>query len=125
MARINKQQVLSPEMWDKLQHVLSLIYEYKTPVRIEALESRLIDLDGYENLVTKVEEISQKIWQTKSILTSSEAATYLGISDSYLYKLTSTRKIPHYKPNGKILLFSKEEIEKWALSNKIENEAIH
>ena len=41
------------------------------------------------------------IFTTKEVLTSDEAARYLGISKSYLYKLTMQQKIPHYKPMGK------------------------
>ena len=32
---------------------------------------------------------------TKDILTSDEVAKYLGISRSYLYKLTMRKEIPH------------------------------
>ena len=42
-----------------------------------------------------------------------EAAKYLSISQSHLYKLTSQRKIPSHKPNGKYLYFFKEELDEW------------
>ena len=38
----------------------------------------------------------------KEVLTSDETARYMGISKSYLYKLTMRQEIPHYKPTGKI-----------------------
>lgn len=37
------------------------------------------------------------IYCTKDVLTSDEAAAYLGISKSCLYKMTMGRKIPYYK----------------------------
>jgi len=46
-------------------------------------------------------------------LNFKEACTYLGYAPSYLYKLTSSGKIPHYKPTGKILFFSKVELDEW------------
>ncbi len=42
-----------------------------------------------------------------------EAAKYLSISQSHLYKLTSQRKIPNHKPNGKYLYFYKDELDEW------------
>lgn len=42
-----------------------------------------------------------------------EACAYLGFSPSYLYKLTYRKVIPHYKPMGKMLFFSKHELDEW------------
>ena len=56
---------------------------------------------------------------TKEVLTSDEAARYLGISKSYLYKLTAQQKIPHYKPLGKICYFNRQELEQWLQSNRV------
>lgn len=46
-------------------------------------------------------------------LSFKEACAYLGYAPSYLYKLTSSGKIPHYKPSGKLLFFSKIELDEW------------
>lgn len=60
------------------------------------------------------------IFCTKEVLTSDEAARYLGISRSYLYKLTMQRAIPHYKsPTGKMCYFNRLELEKWLQSNRV------
>jgi excisionase family DNA binding protein len=56
---------------------------------------------------------------TKEVLTSDEAAKYMGISKSYLYKLTMLRKIPHFKPMGKMCYFNRAELENWLQSNRI------
>ena len=56
---------------------------------------------------------------TKEVLTSDEAAKYMGISKSYLYKLTMLRKVPHFKPNGKMCYFNRHELENWLQSNRI------
>lgn len=55
---------------------------------------------------------------TKEVLTSAEAAKYMGISKSYLYKLTMNRQIPHYKPLGKMCYFNRLELEQWLQSNR-------
>ena len=54
----------------------------------------------------------------KKVLTLEETVIYTGLSKSYLYKLTSSRKIPHYKPHGKHLYFDREELEQWLLQNR-------
>lgn len=50
---------------------------------------------------------------SKEVLTSVETAQYLGISLSYLYKLTMRGEIPHTKPTGKLCYFSRPELENW------------
>lgn len=45
--------------------------------------------------------------EKNKFLSFKEAITYLGISKSTLYKLTSSKQIKFYKPKGKI--FFKEE----------------
>lgn len=59
------------------------------------------------------------IFCTKEVLTSEEVARYMGVSRSYLYKLTMRRKIPHYKPMGKICYFNRQEVEQWLQSNRV------
>ena len=52
-------------------------------------------------------------------LSSHEAAAYLKISLSTLYKFCSAGKIPYYKPGGKLLLFLKEDLDRFAMQNRI------
>lgn len=60
------------------------------------------------------------IFCTKEVLTSEEAAKYCGFAKSYLYKLTMSRQIPHYKcPTGKMCYFNRKELEQWLQSNKV------
>lgn len=58
----------------------------------------------------------------KEVLTSDEAARYLGVSKSCLYKWTMERTIPHYKPNGKMCYFNRKEIESWMQSNRVQTD---
>ncbi|WP_332912625.1 helix-turn-helix domain-containing protein [Algoriphagus boritolerans] len=37
----------------------------------------------------------------KTVLNFNEACKYLDVSPSHLYKLTSTKHIPHFCPQGK------------------------
>lgn len=46
-------------------------------------------------------------------MSSEEAAKFLNIAVSTLYKLSSTRSIPFYKPSGKLIYFKREELSAW------------
>lgn len=59
------------------------------------------------------------IFCTKEVLTSDEAARYMGVSKSYLYKLTMNQQIPHYKPMGKMCYFNRLELEQWLQNNRV------
>ena len=59
------------------------------------------------------------LFTTKEVLTSDEAARYMGISMSYLYKLTMRGIIPHYKPMGKMCYFNRLELERWLQQNRV------
>ena len=61
--------------------------------------------------------------QTEKPLTFDEAARYLDVSKSHLYKLTSANKIPHYKPQGKRVYFAKRELNTWLLRNPVKTTA--
>ncbi len=59
------------------------------------------------------------IFCTKEVLTSDEAAKYMGISKSYLYKLTMRQQIPFFKPLGKMCFFNRLELEQWLQTNRV------
>lgn len=75
-------------------------------------------------MISDLKEIAElvsenTIFTTKEVLTSDEAAHYMGISKSYLYKLTMKQEIPHYKPMGKMCYFNRRELEEWLQSNRV------
>ncbi len=56
----------------------------------------------------------------EEIQSLKEAAEFLKVSKSCLYKKTSQKQIPYYKPPGcKQIYFRKAELEEWLLSNKV------
>lgn len=73
-------------------------------------------------ILSKLERI-EKLLETqqamqKQVLNFNDACIYLELSQSHLYKLTSTGSIPHYKPNGKKLYFNRQELDNWLLRNR-------
>ena len=73
-----------------------------------------LELKEVADLIT-----ANTLFCTKEVLTSDEAAKYMGISKSYLYKLTMRQQIPHYKPRGKMCYFNRMELEQWLQSNRV------
>lgn len=57
----------------------------------------------------------------KQVLNFNETCRYLELSQSHLYKLTSTGAIPHYKPNGKKIYFQRQELDQWLLRNRMDS----
>ena len=55
----------------------------------------------------------------KEIYNFSDACTFLNYSKSYLYKLTHSRQIIHYKPNRKMIYFKKSDLQAWLLRNRV------
>ena len=75
-----------------------------------------------EIILTKLNGIEKMLMEQnmlkKEVLSFNEAAIYLEVSHSHLYKMTSTGIVPSYKPNGKKLYFNRKELDSWLLSNK-------
>lgn len=72
-----------------------------------------------EELIKVADLIAERITGLqKEVLTAEEAASYLGMSKSYLYKLTMGRKIPFYRPMGKMVYFNRKELEQWLQANR-------
>ncbi|HPE74635.1 MAG TPA: helix-turn-helix domain-containing protein [Draconibacterium sp.] len=82
------------------------------------------------NIEERLDRIERLIISNKKVLTFDETCEYTGISRSYLYKLTSSGVIPFSKPNGKVIFFDIEKLNKWLLNNarksvyEIEEEAL-
>lgn len=55
----------------------------------------------------------------KKVLDLSDVSALTGMSKSTLYRLTSEKKIPHYKPTAKLLYFDRNEIEAWMKQNRV------
>ncbi len=76
-------------------------------------------------IINKLDSISQMLREQnllkKEVLTFNEAADYLSVSSSHLYKLTSGNVIPFYKPNNKKIFFKRSELDAWLTSKRVES----
>ena len=53
------------------------------------------------------------ITEAKELITLEEAARFLGLKKSYLYKLTSTKQIPFYKYGGRGMAVDPAALQAW------------
>ena len=71
----------------------------------------------------KLDILTNAVLSNKQTLSIEEAAIYSALSVSYLYKLTSTQQIPHFKPRGKIIYFDRSELDEWLRQNRVKTTA--
>jgi excisionase family DNA binding protein len=51
--------------------------------------------------------------QNKNFMNTAELADYLGVSKSYVYKLSFNNTLPKYCPGGKLVWFKRSEVDDW------------
>lgn len=54
----------------------------------------------------------------KKVLTFEEGCLHISYEPSYVYKLTSSKRIPFSKPTGKFIRFDVDELDEWQMSRK-------
>ena len=60
----------------------------------------------------------------KETFTLDEASQYTGFKKSYLYKLCSQKKIPHYKsPGGRKTFFDRQKLDVWLKAVEIKTQS--
>lgn len=69
-----------------------------------------------EQIIKKLERIENLLSFNKQVLSFADMIAFTGMSESRLYKLTSSRKIPFSKV-GRSLYFERKQIEDWLLSD--------
>lgn len=70
-------------------------------------------------VIPKIFTIKHRYYMERKLLTSKEAAKYLGISLSFLRKMMMNRIIPMYKPNGKLCYFDPADLDAYLTSVRI------
>lgn len=72
-----------------------------------------------EELQKRMEAVEDILDNAKEVLSVEEAARFMDIARSSLYKMTSDRSIPFYRPNGKMIYFEKADILAWIRQNRV------
>ena len=109
------------EMIVSIDQRLTELIASDIPKRLHCIEEKL---DYINPRLLTIEHVERFYSEVKTVLSVAEACDYLGITESHMYKLTSGGKIPHYKPTGKLIYFSRSELDDWLLQNRTYNEII-
>lgn len=83
-------------------------------------ETLLLKVESHEHRIGIMENLLR---DAKQVLTLEEAALFMGISKSSLYKMTHKHELPFFRPNGKIVYFEKSELLNWMRQNRSMSEA--
>lgn len=103
--------------WERLMDVVA---------EIESVHQRIGEVGRIDRMIQLLELFEAQNYMLKDFLTVDDAAQYLNLSKSTIYKMTSRGEIPFYKPNSKTLFLKREEVNDWIQGRKhlSENELI-
>lgn len=73
-------------------------------------------MEELKKQLDRIEKLS--LLAAKNVFTVEDLSLITGFSASWIYKLTSQKKIPHYKRSGD-LYFDRLEIENWLKEVKV------
>ena len=74
----------------------------------------------FKEILSRLDRIEEKVnGASFQLMSCQEAASYLKVSKSHIYKLTSQDQIPHYKPNGKKVYFNKGDLDAWIKHGRV------
>jgi excisionase family DNA binding protein len=79
-------------------------------------------LNSIESMVKAIMRTDNGIGVITEVLNLEQAAEYVSLSKSAIYKKTSERNIPHFK-QGKKLYFKRSELDSWLTAQKVDTKA--
>ncbi len=91
--------------------------EAKLYQRVADAEHRIASLEKSQKAID--DSLEMLAISQKKTLTFDEVVAYTGMSRSWLYKMTATKQIPHYKAGGKLNFFDKEELDQWLKQTRV------
>ena len=114
-------------------HIMSLLDRLESAKKVleqtEDIEETINKLNNLEyflrrfgtlkELANHMLFIEKKMYLLKEYLTVTEAADYLTLSPSLVYKLTSKHELPIYKPNGKVIYIRRDDLNRWIAKNRV------
>ena len=76
-------------------------------------------MDSEVNISEQLNELKRLVLMgAKNVLTVEDLCLLLGTTRSNVYRMTSEKKIPFYKPLRGKIYFKRDEIESWMLRNR-------
>lgn len=95
-------------------------------VTLEEAVSRIETISDFINrygdmgpIIEHLKTVESKFFMLKEMMTLDEAAEYLGASKSLLYKMTASRGLTHYKPNGRVIYIDRKDLDELLRTNPV------
>lgn len=108
------------ERLDSAKKVLDKANDIENTIeQLNTLNLYLRRFGTISELTAHLHFIEKKMYMLKECLTIPEAADYLNLSISLVYKLTSKHEFPIYKPNGKTIFSRRDDLNRWINRNKV------
>lgn len=111
----------------KLEILLSRVEGIKSLLESNSLEQfqqEVLKVENYlkrfgslAELLSHLEKLENMAYAAKDFLSIDEVATYLNISKSSVYKITSSKELTVYKPNGKNIFILRSDLNDWIKRN--------
>ncbi len=117
-CNIRKQKMESAPEWGQALERAEQMLDGNNDMKV-LLAQQLYQQDLNEERIKALESV---YLCQKEIFNFDEAALYMGVSKSMLYKMTASRKIPHYKPGGRYIYFERAELDKWIREGAVKTE---
>jgi excisionase family DNA binding protein len=105
-------------LWDGMV----LLFTIKILAMENPFELIMDKLNTIENLLKAVIKNDNGTVTITEVLNLDQAAEYISLSKSAIYKKTSERNIPHFK-KGKKLYFKRSELDAWLTELRIDTNA--
>ena len=114
-------------------HIISLLDRLEAAKKVleksEDIESTIEKLNNLEyflrrfgtlkDLATHMLFIERKMYILKEYLTVTEAADYLNLSPSLVYRLTSKHELPIYKKKEKTIFIRRDDLNRWIAKTRV------
>lgn len=91
------------------------------PKRLQSIEDSMDQLKMLPRLLVTVENLEKYYNGTKKYLTTEEAADYLGLNRDSMYHFLKQETIPTYKPSGRRVYISRNDLDEWIMKNPAQN----
>lgn len=106
--KTEKTNVIKEDETEVIQTEESKDFNTETLMRLDLLNRQMADLL----------QMQRKMALGSEYITARELSELLGEKLSTIYARVHSRKIPFYKPGGKVLLFKLDEIQEWIQSGR-------
>lgn len=86
--------------------------------QMKRLEEFLTRFKTLDELVRKLKEVEGLVYIGKEFLTIAEAAKYMGVKTSKVYKMTSSGELTTYRLTGKMVYVLREDVNQLIRSSR-------